>query len=67
MKLSDIREMPTAIEHVSEDKNRRAYHESLTRSYHTLEKVREMCHAKVPHSFILEVIEDLTDSPSPNV
>lgn len=56
MRLQDIREMPTEIEFEGQ-----AYHESLFRSYHVLQKLMTV----IEHdSFVFEVFTDLMTAKS---
>jgi hypothetical protein len=56
--LAQIREMPT----VSRDNTGRT-HESVFRSYHIVEKVKDLLRENTPAATILEIIEDLQDAP----
>lgn len=59
MSLNEIRMMPTARP-ISSDG---AVHESIFRSYHIVQKVRELLEAKTPHGVILEIVTDLQNAP----
>ena len=50
MKIKDITKMQTAEDNL---------HESLFRSYHILEKVKDYLHRKVPDDVIIELIEEM--------
>jgi len=39
-------------------------HESCFKSYHIVEKIKNLCEQKVPHNVILEIIEDLKSNES---
>ncbi len=60
MILSEIRQMPKTMtkKEVTGVLNE-GMHESLFRSYHIVQKVKELVDAKTPHAVILEIIRDL--------
>ena len=55
MKFSEIRKMPTTYDNV---------HESVFRSYHILEKVKELIEQKTPAYVMIELINDMQDLES---
>jgi hypothetical protein len=60
MLLSEVREFPTTLD---TGPNCRRIHESVFRSYQTVEKVIELLQARCPHEIILEIIEDIKHAP----
>lgn len=62
MTLAELREQPTTI---GTGPNGTRVHESVLRSYGMLQKVREllMQPERVPPNVILEMIDDVMDSP----
>jgi hypothetical protein len=58
MLLCKIRELPTIL-----DTGSTRTHESVFRSYQTVEKVIELLKAGCPHEIILEIIEDIRHAP----
>jgi len=53
MNIFDISSMPTSIT----INNPGSYHESIFRSYHVLNRVKEYLEKEVPYDVILELIE----------
>lgn len=65
MKIAEIKKMPCVL-HVPGPYRGSIigkYHESLTRSYHLLAKVKELLEAGTPGSVVLEIIEDVEGVP----
>ena len=52
MKLFEIVNIPTVVEN---------NHESVLRSYHILQKVKDYLQDRVPHKVILEIIVELEE------
>ncbi len=61
MILSEIRNFPTTID---QGANEARFHESLLRSWHIVQKVKELCLKGVPHDVLFEIIEDLEHAPT---
>lgn len=57
MKLSEIRKMPRLVF---------GSHDSVLRSYHIVQKVKECLANGVPHVTIMEIIDDLEQAPEPS-
>lgn len=60
MTLAEIRALPTSIKLQGGSTET---HESITRSWHTLNKVIELLEKKCPHAVIIEIIHDIKDAP----
>ena len=56
MTLNEIRQKPTTID---TGENSRRVHESILRSWHIVEKIKELLELNTPAEVILELIEDL--------
>ena len=60
MTLAEIRAMPTTV---SYGPNAPRVHESCLRSFQTVQKVKSLLAAEVPHATILEIVSDLMGGP----
>lgn len=56
MKISAIKEFPTTL---GTGANSGRYHESVFRSYQTLEKVKSLLAIDTPSEVVLEIIQDI--------
>jgi hypothetical protein len=66
MKITNIKQFPTSLstELIKERLNNcNGFHESLLRSFQTLQKVKELLELNTPTSVILEIIEEI-ESPN---
>jgi hypothetical protein len=61
MTLAEIRDLPTVF---GTGPNGNRVHESIFRSYHCVQKVRELLREETPPSVILEIIDDIMDAPA---
>ena len=61
MLLAQIRAMPTEVTRafVTAHPDSQGFHESLTRSYHIVAKVKELLECKCPPDILLSIIDDL--------
>jgi len=60
MYIHQIREIPTCSEHPRS-------HESMTRAYHILAKVKDYLKRGVPNDVLLELIEDMEKPYEPGI
>lgn len=64
--LSEIKAMPTVLsveyiqEHLAAGAPTVGFHESLLRSFHVVEKVKELAAEGVPSKVILELVDEMT-------
>lgn len=61
MKIAEIKDFPTTLD---TGKNGHRVHESVLRSYQTLEKAKELLKKGTPCDVILEIIEEIESAPS---
>jgi len=59
MKISEIRQLQTAISEIPS--GAKAVHESAFRSYHILQKVKDLLARNVPVDVILELVAEMEE------
>ena len=66
MKLNEIRKQPTTTGEMIRDVGERdpRIHESVFRSFHIVDKIKELLKKGTPPDVLIEIIEDLQNSSS---
>lgn len=59
MTLEEIRKFPTCVD---DGPNKKRIHESCLRSFHIVEKVKELIEAQCPPSVMRQIIDDLSSA-----